>query len=71
MVLDAGGVVIRYGILYGPGTYSGNDRMPPPPRVHVDEAARRTAELVYAPTGIVVIIEQDRPGNRGRPMSNN
>lgn len=59
MVLDAGGVVLRYGILYGPGTYSGIERIPPPPRIHVDAAARRTAELLYAPAGIVVVTERD------------
>lgn len=58
LVLDAGGVVIRYGVLYGPGTYSGSDGVPAPPRIHVDEAARRTAELLYAPAGIVVLSEE-------------
>jgi nucleoside-diphosphate-sugar epimerase len=58
LVLDAGGVVVRYGTFYGPGTYSGADRTPPPPRIHVDEAARRTMELLDAPSGIVVIAEQ-------------
>lgn len=58
LVLDAGGVVIRYGVLYGPGTYSGSDHVPAQPRIHVDEAARRTAELLYAPTGIVVLSEE-------------
>jgi hypothetical protein len=37
-VLQAGGVVIRYGQFYGPGTYYETDP-PPPPRVHVDDAA--------------------------------
>ena len=41
-VLHVGGVVLRYGQLYGPGTY--HELEPPPaPRVQVDEAARRTA----------------------------
>jgi nucleoside-diphosphate-sugar epimerase len=53
-VLDAGGVVIRYGQLYGPGTYY-EDRIPPPPRIHVDEAARATVPLLDAPWGIVVL----------------
>jgi len=57
LVLDAGGVVIRYGVFYGPGTYSGTDRIPPPPRIHVDEAARRTVELLNAPSGVVIIAE--------------
>lgn len=56
LVLEFGGVVIRYGTFYGPGTYGG-DREPPPPRIHVDEAARRTAELLDAPSGVVEIVE--------------
>jgi len=58
MVLDARGVVIRYGTFYGPGTYSGNGRIPPAPRIHVDEAARRTVELLDAPPGVVVVTEE-------------
>ena len=45
LVLDAGGVVIRYGTFYGPGTYGG-DHQPPPPRIRVDEAARATPATV-------------------------
>jgi nucleoside-diphosphate-sugar epimerase len=55
-VLDAGGVVIRYGQLYGPGTYYETDR-PDPPRVGVDEAARRTVPIIDAPSGIVEVVE--------------
>ena len=54
-VLDAGGVVLRYGQLYGPGTYF-EDEVPDPPRVQVDEAARRTAGLLDAPGPSVVVI---------------
>lgn len=58
MVLDFGGVVLRYGWFYGLNTYSGEGgRRPPPPRIHVDEAARRTVELLEAPSGVVVIAE--------------
>lgn len=57
MVLGAGGVVIRYGVFYGPGTYSGSGRVPPPPRIHVDEAARRTVTLLDAPSGVVTVVE--------------
>jgi uncharacterized protein YbjT (DUF2867 family) len=56
LVLDAGGVVLEYGIFYGPGTYGG-DRVPDDPRIHVDEAARRTVELLNAPSGVYVIAE--------------
>jgi uncharacterized protein YbjT (DUF2867 family) len=55
-VLDAGGVVVRYGRFYGPGTYS-EVEPPPPPRIHVDEAARRTVPLLDAASGIVVVAE--------------
>jgi uncharacterized protein YbjT (DUF2867 family) len=54
-VLDAGGVVVRYGRFYGPGTYS--EAAPPPPRIHVDEAARLTLPLLDAASGIVVVSE--------------
>lgn len=55
-VLDAGGVVIRYGQLYGPGTYY-EDEKPDPPRVQIDEAARRTMPVLGAPSGVVEIVE--------------
>jgi uncharacterized protein YbjT (DUF2867 family) len=55
-VLDAGGIVIRYGQLYGPGTYY-EDRIPPPPRIHVDEAPRATVPLLDASSGVVVLAE--------------
>jgi nucleoside-diphosphate-sugar epimerase len=55
-VLDAGGVVIRYGQLYGPGTYY-EEEPPPPPRVAIDEAARRTVPVLDAPPGVVEIVE--------------
>jgi nucleoside-diphosphate-sugar epimerase len=50
-VLAEGGVVLRYGQLYGPGTY--NQQQPPEePRVHVDRAAERTVEALGEPTGV-------------------
>ena len=55
-VLNAGGVVIRYGQLYGPDTYYETEK-PDPPRVHVDEAARKTVPIIDAPSGIVEIVE--------------
>ncbi len=57
-VLDAGGVIIRYGQLYGPGTYYPDpDTPPPPPRVGVDEAARATVALLDAEPGVVEVVE--------------
>lgn len=58
LVLAAGGVVIRYGVFYGPGTYSGSERVPPPPRIHVEEAARRTVELLQADSGVAAVVEE-------------
>ena len=55
-VLDADGVVIRYGRLYGPGTYYEGD-LPAPPRIHVDEAARRTVPALDAPAGVMLAVE--------------
>lgn len=57
LVLAAGGVVLRYGAFYGPGTYSGAHRIPPPPRIHVDEAARRTLDALEAPSGVITMVE--------------
>lgn len=59
-VLEAGGVVLRYGQLYGEGTYY-QDTLPAPPRVHVDEAARRTVEALGAPPGIVTVVDDAEP----------
>ena len=55
-MVDAGGVVIRYGQLYGPGTYYEHE-LPDPPRVSVDEAARRTVPLLHSEPGIVEVVE--------------
>jgi hypothetical protein len=55
-VLDVGGVVIRYGQLYGLGTYFEAEK-PSPPRIQIDEAARRTVPILAAPSGIVEVVE--------------
>lgn len=55
-VLDFGGTVLRYGQLYGAGTFHEMEP-PPPPRVHVDEAARRTLIALAAGPGILEITE--------------
>jgi nucleoside-diphosphate-sugar epimerase len=55
-VLAEGGVVLRYGKFYGPGTYN-EQRPPDEPRVHIDRAAERTAEALDEPAGVVVIID--------------
>src|SRR6185312_14252255 len=56
LVVAAGGTVLRYGQFYGPGTYYENDP-PPPPRIHVDDAARRTMPFLGGPRGIFVITD--------------
>jgi nucleoside-diphosphate-sugar epimerase len=56
MVTAYGGVAIRYGQFYGPGTYH-EDEPPDPPRIHIDEAARRTAGLLEAAPGVVTVVE--------------
>jgi nucleoside-diphosphate-sugar epimerase len=58
MVLDAAGLVVRYGQFYGPGTYYPSDP-PPSPRIEIGEAARRTLPLLTAPSGIVVVARLD------------
>ncbi len=58
MVLEAGGVVLRYGQFYGPGTYHVNE-LPSPPRIHIDEAARRTVDALDASPGIVSIADRE------------
>jgi nucleoside-diphosphate-sugar epimerase len=57
MVLDIGGVVLEYGVFYGPGTYGG-EKVPDHPRIRVEEAARRTVELMEAPSGVIVVAEE-------------
>jgi nucleoside-diphosphate-sugar epimerase len=56
-VLDAGGVVLRYGYFYGPGTYHEDGRAQDP-AIHVDEAARRTVEALEAPSGVITVVEE-------------
>jgi nucleoside-diphosphate-sugar epimerase len=55
-VLQAGGVVVRYGQLWGPGTYY--PAAPPnPPRIHVDDAARQTLPALEAPPGVTIVAD--------------
>ena len=57
-VISAGGTVLRYGQFYGPGTYHENDP-PPPPRIHIDDAARRTMSFLAGRPGIFTITEDE------------
>jgi nucleoside-diphosphate-sugar epimerase len=55
-VLQAGGVVIRYGQLYGPATFY-PDAPPEPPRIHVDDAARQTLPALGVPPGVTIVAD--------------
>ena len=57
-VIAAGGTVLRYGMFYGPGTYFENDP-PPAPRIHVDDAARRTMPFLGGPRGIFTLTDDE------------
>jgi nucleoside-diphosphate-sugar epimerase len=56
MVLAAGGLILRYGQFYGPGTYHPGEP-PPPPRIDIDAAAARTVDALDAETGILTIVD--------------
>jgi nucleoside-diphosphate-sugar epimerase len=56
MVLEFGGLVLRYGQWYGPGTYYETE-LPPAPRIHIDRAAERTVSQLTANPGIVTVVE--------------
>jgi nucleoside-diphosphate-sugar epimerase len=51
------GVVLRYGYLYGPGTWY--EKAPKPPSIHVDAAAHAALLALDAPPGIYNIAEDD------------
>jgi nucleoside-diphosphate-sugar epimerase len=55
-VLAANGVVLRYGLFFGPGTYF-EAELPAAPRVHIDVAVARTLEALDAPSGILTIVD--------------
>lgn len=54
-VLEFGGTVLRYGQFYGEGTYH-HSTIPPPPRIHIDDAARRTILALEVGPGIVEVV---------------
>jgi nucleoside-diphosphate-sugar epimerase len=56
LVLAAGGVVIRYGQFYGPGTFY-PDAPPDPPRIHVDDAARGSLVALDVPSGVTIVVD--------------
>jgi nucleoside-diphosphate-sugar epimerase len=56
LVIEAGGVVIRYGQFFGPGTYY-PDTPPEPPRIHVGDAARQTLPALETPAGVTLVVD--------------
>lgn len=55
-VLGFGGVVLRYGQFYGPGTFY-PDTAPVGPRIHVDAAAERSVAALDRPGGILTFTD--------------
>ena len=55
-VLHVAGDVLRYGRFYGPGTHHEHEP-PEPPRVHLDEAARRTALAIEERSGVIEVVD--------------
>ncbi|HWD85444.1 MAG TPA: NAD(P)-dependent oxidoreductase [Solirubrobacteraceae bacterium] len=58
LVLEFGGVVLRYGLFYGAGTFGGTRKPPIGPRIHVEAAARRTVEFLEAASGVYRVVEE-------------
>lgn len=58
LVLEIGGVVARYGRLYGAGTYY-EETPPAHPRIELEAAVRATPPLLDAPSGIVTLAEPE------------
>jgi hypothetical protein len=50
--------VLRYGQFYGPGTFYENEP-PPTPRIHIDDAARRTMPFLAGRPGTFTITDED------------
>lgn len=56
-VISMGGTVLRYGLLYGPGTWYEADP-PAPPRIHIDAAVQRTMPFLTGPRGVFTITDE-------------
>ncbi|MDD7811876.1 NAD(P)-dependent oxidoreductase [Mycobacterium sp. CSUR Q5927] len=56
VVLAAEGVVLRYGLFYGPGTYYPGE-LPPAPRVHIDTAVVVTLKALDAAPGVMTVVD--------------
>lgn len=55
-VLAAEGVVLRYGLFYGAGTYYPGE-LPPAPRVHIDTAVAVTLKALDAAPGVMTVVD--------------
>lgn len=55
-VLAAEGVVLRYGLFYGTGTYYPGE-LPPAPRVHIDTAVAVTLKALDAAPGVMTVVD--------------
>jgi hypothetical protein len=44
--------------MYGPGTWF-IGRLPPPPRIHVDDAVRRSIVAIDAPSGTIELTDDE------------
>lgn len=55
-VLEYGGTVLRYGMLYGPGTFYEKE-LPPEPRVSVEKACQLTVEKMNSEEKIIEITD--------------
>ena len=58
-------MVIRYGQLYRPGTFY-ETAPPPPPRIHVDDAARQTVPALEVPPGVTIVADDRAAPPRDR-----
>lgn len=56
-VLEAGGVVLRYGQFYGPDTYY-PDTLPDGPRIQIDRAAEATVAALGESTGVLELTDE-------------
>ncbi|UUT34273.1 NAD-dependent epimerase/dehydratase family protein [Microbacterium elymi] len=56
-VLAFGGVVLRYGQFYGPGTFYPEGE-PTAPRVQIDRAAEATVDALHERSGVLVITDE-------------
>lgn len=57
MVLEADGIVLRYGQFHGPGTYH-EGHPPSGPSIHITTVAARTMDALTATSGILTLVDE-------------